>query len=216
MGGSKAHQWLRHALCVRGVCLQGHRLLGGYMDHGCSSRWVRLSDRHQGFLASHAGYPHADTLVSLIHMHLFSISPELSYWLVDLALHFWEGGVFFLNVYGFTVRVQVGLHLQQHDSISIQFARASFVMLVLRAWRSSRFGIRRGGLAHAPGGGHDYGRWAVSSLHLSSGAAVPLGPSVQLVVCISRVDDGGSQLSGGIPAGQPTSGLNGESAGESQ
>ena len=65
MGGSEAYQWLRHAYGVRVVRLQRHRLRGVHMDHGGSSRRIRLQHRQGRFLASHADYPCADSLVSI-------------------------------------------------------------------------------------------------------------------------------------------------------
>lgn len=65
MGGSEAYQWLCHASGVRGVRNQRHRLPGGYLDNGCSSRWIRLYDRQAGFLVSYDDYPRADALVSV-------------------------------------------------------------------------------------------------------------------------------------------------------
>ena len=85
MEGGTGYQWPCPAYGAHVLRIQGFRLPGHDMEHGGSSRWLRLHDRQARFLEPHHHYLPANTLVSIY----VSISfPSISYYYLWISSQF--------------------------------------------------------------------------------------------------------------------------------
>ncbi|KAL6623629.1 hypothetical protein ACP70R_033508 [Stipagrostis hirtigluma subsp. patula] len=54
---SGEYQWLRHGYVWPVAGREGAGSSGGYLDHRCPSRWLRLRAWDEGLLVSYGDYP---------------------------------------------------------------------------------------------------------------------------------------------------------------